>query len=81
MLAILYIRHVTQAIKSPRIIAIRFGGCLCLSPMGNILVPISHFDQKVDRPDIISSSSVSPEILGIALDKTNLFQISPVPCL
>jgi len=47
---------------------------------GNILVPISHFDQKVDYPDIASSSSVPPEIPGIALDKANLFQISPVPC-
>jgi hypothetical protein len=47
---------------------------------GNILVPISHFDQNIDHPDITSSSSVPPEIPGIALDKANLFQIFLVPC-
>jgi hypothetical protein len=46
---------------------------------GNILVPISLFDLKVNHPDIISSSSVPPDIPGIALDKTNLFYISPFP--
>jgi hypothetical protein len=47
---------------------------------GNLLVPISNFEHKVDHPGIASSSSVPPEIPEIALDKANLFQILPVPC-
>jgi len=69
---------IMYATEAPRIIVFRFGavfGCRqCVMTNGNILVPISHFDQKVGHPDIVSSFSVSPEIPGIALDKANLFQ-------